>query len=196
MDQISCQSFEDGKFYGVLCSSTVQALLGHSDDIPGISLSSREHDWEDYVSCRVNHLVEEVQKPQTPGDLFLAGCAALHAFLQSNVTGPSLSWPPSTTIIPQRLRDGLVHETCLERQLLSSLTVDGVTAYALTPNVELFCLAKHLLNHPAIIDETDIVHVRFRLRINVWHQRILSETAPSLQDKIYMASTIRRESTL
>ena len=185
MDQISCQSFEDGKFYGVLCSSTVQALLGHSDDIPGISLSSREHDWEDYVSCRVNHLVEEVQKPQTPGDLFLAGCAALHAFLQSNVTGPSLSWPPSTTIIPQRLRDGLVHETCLERQLLSSLTVDGVTAYALTPNVELFCLAKHLLNHPAIIDETDIVHVRFRLRINVWHQRILSETAPSLQDKIY-----------
>jgi len=192
MDQVSYQGLEDGDFYGSLSSSTVQALLGHSDDIPGISLSSREHDWEDFITCRVNYLVREVQKPQTPGDLFLAGCAALHAFLQSNVTGPPLSWVPSTTIIPQRLRDGLDSETCLERQLISSLIVDGVTAYALTPNVELFCLAKHLLNHPAIIDENDIVHVRFRLRVNVWHQRILSETAPSLQDKIYSDLEILR----
>lgn len=185
MDQVSFPRPEDGDFYGILSSSTVQALLGHSDDIPGISLSSCEHDWKHFITCRVNHLVEEVQKPQTPDDLFLAGCAALQAFLQSNVTGPPLSWAPSTTIIPQRLRDGLESDTCLKRQLISSLTVDGVTVFALTPNVELFCLAKHLLNHPAIIDENDTVQVRFRLRVNVWHQRILSETAPSLQDKIY-----------
>ncbi len=185
MDQVSFQRHEDGEFYALFFSSTVQALLGHSDDILGISLSSREHDWEDFITCRVKYLVEEVQKPQTPGDLFLTGCVALQAFLQSNVTGPPLSWPPATTIIPQKLRDGLDAETCLERQLISSLTVDGVSAYALTPNVELFCLAKHLLNHPAIIDENDIQHVRFRLRVNVWHQRILSETAPSLQDQIY-----------
>lgn len=185
MDQVSFPRLEDGEFYGILSSSTVQALLGHSDDIPGISLSSCEHDWKYFINCRVNHLVEEVQKPQATDDLFLAGCAALQAFLQSNVTGPPLSWAPSTTIIPQRLRDGLDSDTCLERQLMSSLTVDGVTVYALTPNMELFCLAKHLLNHPAIIDENDTVQVRFRLRVNVWHQRILSETAPSLQDRIY-----------
>jgi len=185
MDQVSTRKFDDGKFYSIFSSSTIQALLGHNDDIPGFSICSHEDDWGNFISCRVNYLVQEVRKPQIRGDLFLAGCAALHAFLQSNVTGPPLSWPPSKTIIPQRLRDGLNYTTCMERQLISSLTVDGVTAYALMPNVELFCLAKHLLNHPAIIDESDIVHVRFRLRVNVWHQRILSETASSLQDKIY-----------
>lgn len=185
MDQVSFPGLEDGEFYGILSSSTVKALLGHSDYIPGISLSCCEHDWKHFITCRVNHLVERVRKPPTAGDLFLAGCAALQAFLQSNVTGPPLSWAPSTTIIPQGLQDGLDSDTFLRRQLISSLTVDGVAAYALTPSVELFCLAKHLLNHPGIINEDSTVHVRFRLRVNVWHQRILSETAPSLQDKIY-----------
>ena len=185
MDGVCAQDFEDGNFYKVLVSSTVQALLGHNDDIPVISLHSREDDWEDFVFCRVNYLLEEIRVPDIRSDLFLAGCAALHALLQSNVTGPPLPWSPPTTIIPQKLRDEVDPRTHLRRQLISSLTIDGETIYALTPNVELFCLAKCLLNHAAIIDEDDAVHIRFRLRVNFWHQRMLSEVSPTLQGQIY-----------
>ena len=185
MNQASINRLEDGCFHDILVSSTIQTLLGHNNRIPQVPLHGRENDWKSFLSSRVNRLLEEAHSSNLRNDLFLAGCAALQAFLQSNVTGPPLSWLPSTTIIPQKLRDDFESKADLTRQLLSSLSVDGETVYALTPNVELFCLAKCLLNHPAIIDEADPIHIRFRLRVNTWHQRLLSEIAASLESQIY-----------
>lgn len=174
-----------GDFHQLLTSPAIRTLLGHTDDNGLISLQSREDDWEDFISCRVNQMLEEFPQPNLQQDIFLAGCAALHAFLQSNVTGPPLSWKPSTTIIPEDIRANLDPRTDLQRELLRSLSVDGESVYVLTPNIELFCLAKCLLNHPAIIGEEDVANLRFRLRVNTWHQRLLSEIAPSVQQNIY-----------
>ena len=185
VNQVSIQRLEDGCFHDILVSSTVQTLLGHNNKISPVSLGGRENGWKAFLSSRVDRLLEEAQSSNLRDDLFLAGCAALQAFLQSNVTGPPLPWLPSTTIIPQKLCDDFKSKADFTRQLISSLSVDGETAYALTPNVELFCLAKCLLNHPAIIDEADPIHIRFRLRVNSWHQRMLSEVAPTLESQIY-----------
>ena len=185
MNQLSVRTLEDGGFYDILASSTIQTFLGHNNKIPYVSLHGLENNWKSFLSSRVDRLLEEADSPNFRNDLFVAGCAALQAFLQSNVTGPPLPWLPSTTLIPQKLRDDFGFKADFTHQLISSLSVDGETAYALTPNVELFCLAKCLLNHPAIIDEADPIHIRFRLRVNSWHQRMLSEMAPSLETQIY-----------
>ena len=174
-----------GDFHNLLTLPTVRKLLGHDDDILAASLETLPDDWVLFILSRANILIKNAESAQIRNGLFFAGCAALQAFLQSNITGPPLSWLPSTTLFPQKLHEKLDSYSDLSIQLVSSLTVDGETAYALTPNVELFCLAKCLLNHPAVIDEGDQVNIRFRLRVNSWHQRMLSEIAPSLQKDIY-----------
>ena len=175
------------RLHGVLRFPSIQTLLGHVDGDPHMCLCIPEANWKVFVSSRVSYMLGEAgdEAARVQNYMFLAGCSALHAFLQSNVTGPPLPWLSSTRIIPQNVREKLSETVDLNHQLISSLTVDGETAYALTPNVELFCLAKCLLNHPAIIEENESIHVRFRLRVNSWHQRMLSEIAPTLQREIY-----------
>ena len=117
-------------------------------------------------------------------NLVILGTAALHAFLQSNVTGPPLEWSSAEVILPQEFRGSYQKLQATRKQLISSLTVDGEVTYQLTPNVELFCLASTILNHRGVV--RDDSHIRWaRLRVNFWHQRMLSESAAGLQQKIY-----------
>lgn len=183
---------ENGDFYSVLNSPLARTLLGH-EKLPSDSstedesLKGAENDWPSFLSWRASQLIEDTpigSAPSLPEELYLIGSAAFHAFLQANVTGPPLSWRSADLIFPQWLLNKAGNLNELRRQLISSLSVDGESAYRLIPNVELFCLAKVLLNHIVIVGENE-ERVWGRLRANFWHQRMLSESALGLQKRIY-----------
>lgn len=117
------------------------------------------------------------------------GYSALEAFLQSNCTGPPLEFDSEHVIIPKQYRreDGSLAE--LNAQLLQSLAVDGITAYPLTPNVELFWLAKTIMSNPVLAEE-GFNGRRARFRVNFIHQKLLLEKSDSLQAQIYADAEI------
>ncbi|KAL2037555.1 hypothetical protein N7G274_009667 [Stereocaulon virgatum] len=61
--------------------------------------------------------------------------------------------------------------------------MDGEAVYKLIPHVELLCLARCLLNHRSLGQNTE--ELLARLRVNFWHQRLLSDVSPTLQQSIY-----------
>ena len=182
------QELKQGHFFEVLTSPLARILLGHQED----DCSSRplppidKQNWEESVSRRIEHLCQHPlleAKILTPDEeLLWIGIAALQAFLQSNVTGPPLDWTVADVIFPEELRSTPEHLQALRRRLLANLTVDGEAAYQQTPHVELFCLAKCILNSSTITQKD---RRWARLRINFWHQRMLSSNATALQLVIY-----------
>jgi len=97
--------------------------------------------------------------------VLISGLAAFNTFLQANVTGPPLDL-------------GNVFSTTAElrEQCLKSLEVDGVSVYQHIPHVELFCLAKLIFTvfFPRLIQSELLDSKWMRLRINSYHQRLLS----------------------
>ena len=110
--------------------------------------------------------------------------AALHAFLQATVTGPPLGWDVKTVVPCEALLplpSGSDEE--ISHRLITFLSVDGEAVYQRLPYVELFVFAKILLD---FIDlHRDVGLLRARLRVNSWHQRLLNQTSPTLEAKIY-----------
>lgn len=183
------QDLENGDFYSVLTSSLARILLGHDNDgaLEGITWQSCGENWNNFISEQASHLLNHLNQESVPAlraNLFSIGVAALNAFLQSNVTGPPLSWATSDVLLPTVLYENPDQLKNIRRLLILSLSVDGETAYHLTPRVELFCLAKCLLNHGMIIGE-EPSYVWGRLRVNSWHQRMLNENVHVLQRSIY-----------
>lgn len=180
---------ENGDFQTVLKSPLARNLLGY-EKLPSDSSAEDKGagiDWPNFISLRASDIIESTHVDSVsslPEELYLIGNAAFRAFVQANVTGPPLPWSSTDLMFPQWLIDKAGDLKQLRRQLISSLSVDGESAYQLTPNVELFCLAKSLLNHRVIFQEHED-RVWGRLRINFWHQRMLSENAPQLQKQIY-----------
>lgn len=182
------QELEDGKFFPVLSSSLSKRLLGHDDEgfKKDLSWQNFGNDWSEFISRRASHLIEysNGSVPSLEKDLFSIGVAALNSFLQCNVTGPPLAWISHQVILPQALQTNSNQLKELRHSLILSLSTDGETVYHLTPKVELFCLANTLLNHVKIVGK-DPSHIWGRLRVNSWHQRMLSENVDSLQKTIY-----------
>lgn len=182
------QELEDGNFLPVLSSSLAKRLLGHDDDgfKKDLSWQNFGNDWSEFISRRASHLIEfsNNPNPSLERDLFSIGVAALNSFLQCNVTGPPLAWISHQVILPQALQTNSNQLKELRHSLILSLATDGETVYHLTPKVELFCLANTLLNHVKIV-EKDPNHIWGRLRVNSWHQRMLSENVNSLQKTIF-----------
>ena len=166
----------------------VRFLLDESHGEPGseaITLRACEGDWSRFLVQRMDHLLEK-QPPglSTEHDLFSLASAAFDSFLQANVTGPAVSYNPTDGILPSSLfeRTNTSIEN-IQRRLISSLSIDGEAVYQLIPHIELFCLAKCILNHPSM---TQNLSLRLaRLRVNFWHQRLLTEISPSLQVALY-----------
>ena len=182
-DQLQ-QAPDDGDFHKTLTSSVAGDLLVHDGDNAEGSAISLEDIWSRNIDrCVASLSTQDLTK--LCNELFIVGCAALHAFLQSNVTGPTLSWNSATTIIPQTLRKSPIQTRDFHARLIASLTVDGEAVYKLIPNVELFCLAKCILNHPYLESNATEERLRFRIRVNFWHQRMLSDIAPTLQAVIF-----------
>ncbi|MCJ1451081.1 hypothetical protein MMC28_001416 [Mycoblastus sanguinarius] len=179
---------EDPNFHGILIGPIAQALLGRDDLKPrlnAITLHSCEGNWTKFLSHRIEVLShQEERTAEFYHNLYLVADAAFNSFLQANVTGPPLAWNPAEVIFPSSIFDGTdTFVDRLQRQLVSSLSVDGEAVYQLIPNVELFCLAKFILNH--VEHAENVRHWWARMRVNFWHQKLLDQNSSRLQQAIY-----------
>ncbi|KAG9251882.1 uncharacterized protein F5Z01DRAFT_256523 [Emericellopsis atlantica] len=140
--------------------------------------------------------VRPESSPTSDAQLLSLGLAALEAFLQANVTGPVLPANLSNKV-DQLFLDGWrsVSEGSdldrLRKQCLEELKVDGVAPYAYIPNLELFALARYILQTCLSKSDKDTIElssaqsgtakhsiVWTRLRLNAWHYKLI--TQPSL----------------
>ncbi|EAW11975.1 F-box domain protein [Aspergillus clavatus NRRL 1] len=122
---------------------------------------------------------------QQQSQLLHIGLAALFSFLQSNITGPPLGFNPAEVVLPSALRSDAAKLRAVRSHIIRELSVDGEAAYKLTPNVELFALAKALLVDAGILIDGPLMARAARLRVNFLHQKMLSEPTSTLQDAIY-----------
>ena len=186
MSDFTREDLQRSDFQKILQSSTARKLLYESNALNTyIPLNHGEGSGKYAPASGLSTILENVGENNVLDDLFLIGYAALLAFLQANVTGPPLSWDPAITVFPEIARDGLDPGETFHAQLVAGLNVDGEAIYKFMPYVELFFLAKVILNHPLVSEERTAEQLSFRLRVNFWHQRLLSEIAPSLQEIIY-----------
>ncbi|KAL8685099.1 MAG: hypothetical protein Q9224_005966, partial [Gallowayella concinna] len=135
---------------------------------------------KDYQADGEDHIYQTLQE---------VAIAALDSFLQSNVTGPPLGWNSAELLFPPDIAKDTRKLHSIRQSIIQDLSVDGEAVYLLTPNSELFGLAKCILNHPALIGServSDYLDFRWaRVTVNFWHQKLLSENAASLQQIIY-----------
>lgn len=120
---------------------------------------------------------------QIQSQILHLGLAALFSFLQSNVTGPPLDFNSANTVLPSALRNDAATLRSVRAKVIRDLSVDGEAAYKLTPNPELFSVAKALLVDAS--NEGPVVTLTARMRVNFLHQKMLSEVTSTLQDSIY-----------
>lgn len=170
----------------ILKSSLARILLGHEKhaELPLLSLEEPENAWVEFLSRLLDPSAKFGNIEVIRQNFVAIGVAALHAFLQSNVTGPPLQWPVPSTLFPRHICAESESLKSSRRKLLASLTVDGEAIYSLTPHVELFVLAKRILNQEQLV----LDHGPYcweRLRVNFWHQRMLNDVSASLQQSIY-----------
>jgi tetratricopeptide (TPR) repeat protein len=173
----------------------VQILLGHQEndatkDVKRENFTS----WSDYIFHRLGLLfpfrTEEEGTPikeilQCRVHLFWAlAVASLNAFVQSNITGPPLAYKPSELLFTKDVSGDAASVRKIQQDLIASLSLDGIAAYKLTPNIELLCLADTILINP-IFQKFIPLSTWARLRTSFTYQRLLSEPAPSLQTTIY-----------
>ncbi|KAK2756816.1 hypothetical protein FQN54_005262 [Arachnomyces sp. PD_36] len=151
------------------------------------------------VESRVEAIIKQDNKAGDAFDprsqLVHIGLAALSIFLQLNVTGPPLSLTSKESAelaIPTSVLSGENNALfTLRQQMVRSLTVDGETIYPLTPNVELFCAAKAILNCKELLqntrfgEEPPLFARTARMRVNFLHQKMLGENAEALQNLVY-----------
>ncbi len=163
----------------------VRSVLGHKNDpsrMSFVTVDSCDGDWMQYLTNRIDVIVQDSQNAlETRSILSRLGKVALDAFLQANVTGPPFAWESSILFPEDVVKKGEVER--FKKRLVSSLSIDGEAVYQLMPHVDIFCLARCLLDHPALGQDTE--QTLARLRVNFWHQRLLSEISPSLQERIY-----------
>ncbi|KKY15534.1 putative tpr domain-containing protein [Phaeomoniella chlamydospora] len=152
-----------------------QKVLGHH-----ISLDEDSPPFIPGVISRIEFLL---RNPENVTPLTDIGNAALNAFLQSNITGPPLSFDSAEVILPSpyKISEPTVSE--LRKHLLESLSIDGEAVYELTPNIELFWFAKCLHNHDTIANTVD--GKKQRARTNFIHQKLLFEESDTLKRLIF-----------
>ena len=150
-----------------------------------IILPSCDGDWPKFLTLRIQHLLERQPKSADIDHTFFSiATIAFNCFLQANVTGPPLFYNAADGILPSSLFEE-TNTTIerLQRRLISGLSTDGEAVYPLIPHIELFVLAKCILNHPSMTQDLSLRLAR--LRANFWHQRLLTDISSSLQETIY-----------
>ncbi|RPB21981.1 TPR-like protein [Terfezia boudieri ATCC MYA-4762] len=117
-------------------------------------------------------------------EFILVGIAALNAFIQSNVTGPPLTFRPEEILLPRALRRS--ERKDVSDKVIRELAVEGEAAYHLIPHALLFALAKGILSHPVLDTGEEVESMRWwRLRMNFLHQRMLEGEKTALHDVVY-----------
>jgi tetratricopeptide (TPR) repeat protein len=120
--------------------------------------------------------------------VLIAGLAAFNAFLQANVTGPPTDWG---NVFPKS-----EDEVAFRKQCLRNLDVDGVSVYQHIPHVELFYIARLIFTvyFPRIIGGEFRDCKWMRVRINAYHQRLLSGlSGGSLNDFAVLQDVIEKD---
>ncbi|KAH8602096.1 hypothetical protein B0O99DRAFT_647954 [Bisporella sp. PMI_857] len=147
-------AYLDGDYRAVLRNATSQALYNQLYESP------RDHE----IGFKRLAVDDEAGTVL----VFLTGLAAFNAFLQANVTGPPLDFKGIFQNPGSNLN--------FKNQCLQSLDVDGVSVYQHIPYVELFCLARlvFVTYFPRIADSSSRDCRWMRIRINAYHQRLLS----------------------
>ncbi|KAI9730216.1 MAG: hypothetical protein M1834_005980 [Cirrosporium novae-zelandiae] len=177
------EDLKEGKYEEILSGPQTREIISSKE------LSLGDQDPGDFYTRAVGSLLKDAADDcdlhlSRAFNYFCVGLAALEAFLQSNVTGPVLSFNPSDLLIPSVLRTSGQEASTLQKRMIEGLTVDGETAYQLIPHVELLCAARRILNSHEIIDM--VPGARWaRLRVNFIHQKLLSENTDSLQSLIF-----------
>ncbi|KAK5121697.1 hypothetical protein LTR85_004869 [Meristemomyces frigidus] len=176
---------EHGEYQNLLESSEAKALFGHAgqpeiddakaDDFPA---------WSDFIFHRLGILLADRSTAEKQIIFFCIGYAALLAFLQSNATGPPLPFASAQLLLPKDVADSPEQTKAMRNALLTSLSVDGIAAYKLTPNIELLCLADAVMTSPAIMKGIGAARWA-KVRVFFMQQRLLSEVSSTLQDVIY-----------
>ncbi|KAE8330117.1 hypothetical protein BDV39DRAFT_36470 [Aspergillus sergii] len=182
----------DAEIVPILQLPLAKIVFGHdsADESTLARVSSGEISYTTFLANKTKSISQTQPDGSTPeqrsSQLLHIGLAALFSFLQSNVTGPPLSFSPAELIIPSILRTNPTSLRAVRAHIIRDLSVDGEAAYRLTPNVELFAVAK------AILADTDfllmngpLVARTARMRVNFLHQKMLSEITGTLQDAIY-----------
>ncbi|KAL7270619.1 hypothetical protein RUND412_006662 [Rhizina undulata] len=184
------QYVHDGDFSSLFKSDFTRNVIGSDSPLvdPAVEKFKCNADYAEFVSERIFSIFNSETGKEELYALMSIGVGALHAFLQSNVTGPPLPFSVEGTLLPSVLGDDKVFVKELNKACITSLTVDGESAYHLAPNTILLVLAKTVLNHPVLFTENADAPetVRWwRLRVNFHHQRILSEATGTLHNQIY-----------
>ena len=175
-------------FYNTLTSPIARTILGHDNELPEVEAGKVVNDGADWfhsISQRIDAVLDRKQDSDAvEHEINQIGIAALHAFLQANVTGPPLTWNPAEMIFPNSLLDATpTNAEKIQKQILLSLSINGEAVYQLMPHPELFSLARLVFNHVALARNPTFT--RGRLRVNFWHQKLLNENSFNLQDTIY-----------
>lgn len=164
-------------------------LLGHetseSDAIARVS--SDEISYTTFVADQARAALQSspagLTSEQTKSQILHIGLAALFAFLQSNVTGPPLEFNSSDIVFPAALQSDSATIRTVRNKIIRDWSVDGEAAYKLTPNPELFSVARGLLAGAEL--DGSIAAKTARMRVNFLHQKMLSEVTSTLQEVIY-----------
>ncbi|KAJ5105029.1 hypothetical protein NUU61_002376 [Penicillium alfredii] len=165
-----------------------KTVLGHDTDADTVAkVAQGEVSYTSFVANQARaalHTPRDGLNPeQKQSQLLHLGLAALFSFLQSNVTGPPLDFNSAELVLPSELRSNITTLRAVRSKIVRGLSVDGEAAYQLTPNPELFSIAKALL---ADIDNDGALMAKTaRMRVNFLHQKMLSEVTGTLQDLIY-----------
>ncbi|KAI1002006.1 hypothetical protein K3495_g6195 [Podosphaera aphanis] len=134
---------------------------------------------EELLKCR--KLDNEVEGLRA----FIIGSSAFNCFLQVNVTGPVASWGSQ-----------LPRNSKAEARCLASLEVDGVSVYQDIPYVNLFCLARAIFTvfFPRTFGTSEVSCRWMRLRVHVFHQRLLAHSAGGrLRDADHLQTIIEQD---
>ena len=184
---MSIQLFERHDFYQALHTPLAYELLSRdaSKEPTAICSIGVIPEWFQQLPQRIDlYLGNAVDRQTACRDILEVGVAALQSFIQANVTGPPLTWKPTDLFYEARPSgEPCAEEQQLQAQLRSALSVDGEAVYRLLPQVELFLFSRCILNHSPLEQVEKLA--LWRLRVNTWHQRLLSDISPTLQDTIY-----------
>lgn len=158
-------SFLSGEFAAVLSNTEAQILFAtFIQRLSGSKEVKAKHSWHDGAvtsteACKI----------------FIIGLAAFDAFLQANVTGPPLS--VSSLLFSKDLDAPAINN--LRQECFLSLSKDGLSVYQHIPHVELYAFARAIFLEyfPAIVGSKILESRWMRVRINTYHQRLLSSGA-------------------
>lgn len=174
----------DEQVVPILQLPLAKTVFGHGSDSLS-RVTTGEISYTTFVTQETRSISEGLT-PEQRSQLLHIGLAGLFGFLQSNVTGPPLAFDPAEVVLPSALRSDKAALSAVRAQVIRELSADGEAAYKLTPNVELFAVAKALLvDADVLLEKGPLVARTARMRVNFLHQKLLSEITGTMQDAIY-----------